>query len=96
MDKQPPNTTGTVDLPRNFAPGMPFGLQLVVLTLTSYHYTQGSPQSQAQQQPVWPMNIMQGQFLYQPETLGNEFSVLTYGSHSRHIILSNLKHIAHK
>ncbi|KAG6884435.1 hypothetical protein C0992_006336, partial [Termitomyces sp. T32_za158] len=26
---------------------------------------------------AWPMTVPQGQFLYQPETLGNEFSVLS-------------------
>ena len=26
----------------------------------------------------WPMGVSQGSFMYQPETLGNEFSVLTY------------------
>ncbi|KAL1742007.1 hypothetical protein HDZ31DRAFT_44194 [Schizophyllum fasciatum] len=27
--------------------------------------------------PAWPLNMPQGPFLYQPDTLGNEFSVLT-------------------
>ncbi|KAL1730779.1 hypothetical protein EV714DRAFT_210090 [Schizophyllum commune] len=27
--------------------------------------------------PAWPLNVPQGPFLYQPDTLGNEFSVLT-------------------
>ncbi|XP_006455044.1 hypothetical protein AGABI2DRAFT_209306 [Agaricus bisporus var. bisporus H97] len=34
-------------------------------------------QGQAQTSPGWPMQVPQSNFLYQPETSGNEFSVLT-------------------
>ncbi|KAH7920872.1 hypothetical protein BV22DRAFT_771261 [Leucogyrophana mollusca] len=36
-----------------------------------------SPMQQQQPSSAWPMSVPQGAFLYQPETLGNEFSVLT-------------------
>jgi hypothetical protein len=38
---------------------------------------------------AWPMSVPSGAFLYQPETLGNEFSVLTY------VILWSLRHVLH-
>ncbi|RDB15465.1 Regulator of drug sensitivity 2 [Hypsizygus marmoreus] len=54
--------TPTPDPPRTFAP------------VTVY---QAPPPPQQPIASAWPMSIPQGQFLYQPETLGNEFSVLS-------------------
>lgn len=60
-DKPPANTTG--EMSRSFAPVPVY---------------QGPPQNQQPpQQSAWPVNVIPGQILYQPETLGNEFSVLT-------------------
>ncbi|KAG6916947.1 hypothetical protein DXG01_004496 [Tephrocybe rancida] len=63
-DKQPANsaTTSSVEVARTFAP------------VTVY---QPQPPPQQPAPSAWPMTIPQGQFLYQPETLGNEFSVLS-------------------
>lgn len=76
-DKQPVTTTPNVDVARTFAPGsIKLGLTsdfLKVLIVTVY---QPSPQTQQTGPSAWPMTVPQGQFLYQPETLGNEFSVL--------------------
>ncbi|KAF8057061.1 hypothetical protein FPV67DRAFT_1529974 [Lyophyllum atratum] len=51
-----------VDMSRTFAP------------VTVY---QAPPPAQSSTNSAWPMSVPQGQFLYQPETLGNEFSVLS-------------------
>ncbi|KAG5723975.1 Regulator of drug sensitivity 2 [Termitomyces sp. T112] len=58
-DKQPVNSTSSVDVARTFAPVTVF---------------QPPPPTQQPAPSPWSM---QGQFLYQPETLGNEFSVLS-------------------
>ncbi|GLB40109.1 putative GAL4-like Zn(II)2Cys6 (or C6 zinc) binuclear cluster DNA-binding domain [Lyophyllum shimeji] len=55
-------TTPGVDMTRTFAP------------VTVYQAPQPAPQPT---NSAWPMSVPQGQFLYQPETLGNEFSVLS-------------------
>ncbi|KAG6837107.1 hypothetical protein H0H93_014711 [Arthromyces matolae] len=61
-DKQPATATSNSEVARSFAP------------VTVYQ-----PSAPAQQPPpsAWPITVPQGQFLYQPETLGNEFSVLS-------------------
>lgn len=46
-------------------------------TVTVY---QPPPPPQQPTNSAWPLSVPQGQFLYQPETLGNEFSVLRYVS----------------
>ncbi|KAG6811297.1 hypothetical protein H0H92_008092 [Tricholoma furcatifolium] len=61
-DKQPANSTSTVEVARTFAPVPVFQ----------------PPQPPQQTTPSpWPISLPQGQFIYQPETLGNEFAVLS-------------------
>lgn len=78
-DKQPANAVGGMEMARSFAPGVydmfSKGIReaeerAVVVTVYQPPPTQTNS--------AWPMGVPQGQFLYQPETLGNEFSVLTF------------------
>ncbi|KAG6817103.1 hypothetical protein H0H87_012624 [Tephrocybe sp. NHM501043] len=61
-DKQPASATSVVEVARTFAP------------VTVY---QPPPPPQQPAPSAWPLTVSQGQFLYQPDTLGNEFSVLS-------------------
>lgn len=79
-DKATPTPTPapSVGMAGTYAPGIMNCVikvkQLLIWVILVPVY-QGQPQTAPN---AWPMQVPQSNFLYQPETLGNEFSVLTY------------------